>query len=203
MPVWYVALIYMADTGKQPEKADEKLLGSNGKKSALKRKKKSDTKAEEVRLIQIYETYCLWRSLPMAFLYEKKNGQELLPEEIQEKHGIEDETIISLIGIRNQTQFCERFNVAKNTLSNWNKHVKTRDVLSDIRRWANTFTKNVTKSLYDNAMSKGGTSFKDRENFFKIVSNWNEKMAIEHNVGESLLDILKKGLSKNANINRK
>lgn len=199
-----MALIYMAEDTTQPNKAPEKPLVTNGKKSAPKRKKKADTKAEEVRLVQIYETYCLWRSLPMAFIYEKKSdGSELLPEEIQEKHGIEDETIISLIGIRNQTQFCERFNVAKNTLSNWNKHVKTRDVLMDIRRWATAFTKNVTKSLYDNAMSKGGTSFKDRENFFKVVNNWNEKLAVEHNVGESLLDILKKGLSKNANINRK
>lgn len=194
----------MADDTKQSKKTDEKPLVTNGKKVAPKKKKKSKDKTEEVRLVQIYETYCLWRSLPMAFIYEKKSdGKEMLPEEIQEKHGIEDETIISLIGIRNQTQFCERFNVAKNTLSNWNKHVKTRDVLSDIRRWAMSFTKNVTKSLYDNAMSKGGTSFKDRENFFKVVNNWNEKLAVEHNVGESLLDILKKGLSKNANINRK
>lgn len=186
----------MAEEKKQPKKNDSDRIRKNVNKV-------NDTALEDIQLKQTFEWYCIWRSLPPILINARERNKILTAEETCAKFGIDDEVISGLIGIKTQTQFAERYNVSKDTLTDWNKKIASRDVLADIRKWAIRLSKNVMMSLYQNAMKSGGATFKDRENYFKIVNNWNEKLAVEHNVGESLLDILKKGLSKNANINRK
>lgn len=177
------------------------------KRRAERRGKKSpiDVASEEdIKLAKEFDLFCSWRSIPRRVrLAKHKDGRYLSPEEVADSYGVDSQIFEELLELKTFGQFAEKFGVHKDTLTRWNKIILRRDLIGETRRWALDLTKEVIWSLYENAMDSGGATFKDRENFLKVVNNWNEKLAVEHNVGESLLDILKKGLSKNANIKRK
>lgn len=116
-------------------------------------------------------------------------------DEVIEQLRIDDEVLIELAHIRNQTEFAQKFDLSIDTLTDWNKLIRKRDTLADIRVWAKKLTKNVMLSMYSNAMSKGGTSFKDRENFIKVIEGWNDKLDIKHEAGDTLADLLRQSLN--------
>lgn len=181
----------MAEEVKQPKKDKKSKTDKSGRNQELA--------VDEIHLKQTYEWYCIWRSLPPMMIHATEKGKKLSPQAICEKFGIDDELLIELIEIKTQTEFCARYEVNKDTLTRWNKLISSRDVLADIRKWAIRLSKNVMTSLYQNAMKSGGATFKDRENYFKIVNQWNEKLNVEHNVGESLFDILSHALPHDNN----
>lgn len=95
-----------------------------------------------------YETYALWKSLP-SFL----RGQ---PASVLQKFGIEDEAALSLLEIRTQTQFAEKFGIKDlTTLSKWNKRLEEEGLIIWINSWARKLTPNVISALYRAATKDG------------------------------------------------
>lgn len=98
---------------------------------------------------QEFEAYCLWRSMPSIL-----RGQ---PRHVIEKMGIDDEIAVSLLEIKNQTEFAKRFGIKDlGTLTDWNKKIDERGgLLRDINAWAKKLTPNVLSSLYREATKTG------------------------------------------------
>lgn len=178
---------------------DETLkLSKPSKQSLHKGEKKKTVPKKRTEIIDAtkrpreFELYCIWKSLPPMMLAPVSGTTN----DVIEKLRIEDPTILELIKLRTQTDFAEYFGLGNNTLTAWNVLVAKRDTLVDIRKWAKTLTKNVLFSMYNNAMSKGGTSFKDRENYLKVIEQWSDKLDVKHDVGDTLADILRASLAK-------
>lgn len=96
-----------------------------------------------------FASYVLWRSMPSIL-----RGQ---PRHIIEKLGIDDELALSLLEIKNQTEFAKRFGIKDlGTLSDWNKKIEERGgLLRDINSWAKKLTPNVISALYREATKTG------------------------------------------------
>lgn len=142
-----------------------------------------------------YELYVIWKSLPPMMINPSKGTVD----EVMEKLGIDSPLLLELANIKTMTAFAEKYDVNRRTLWHWNTLIAKRDTLGDIRVWAKMLTKSVVLSMYNNAIMKGGTSFKDRENFLKVIEKWSDKLNLEHNVGDSLADILRSSLAKKKN----
>lgn len=105
-------------------------------------------KKQQVRKTQDFETYALWKSLP-SFL----RGQ---PRHVLEKLGIDDEIALSLLEIKTQTQFAERFEIKDlATLMDWNKRLQDEGMVPRINAWARKLTPNVIFALYRTARKYG------------------------------------------------
>lgn len=173
-------------------------LSKPSKQALPKEQKKKTVSKKDTEVISAtrkpreFELYCIWKSLPPMMLAPVSGTVS----DVIEKLRIEDPTILELIKLRTQTDFAEYFGLNVNTMTEWNKLVAKRDTLVDIRKWAKTLTKNVLFSMYNNAMSKGGTSFKDRENYLKVIEQWSDKLDVKHDVGDTLADILRASLAK-------
>lgn len=144
--------------------------------------KTSENNGLEPYLKDIFETYCLWKSLPSIFKYppkDKKTGISPSAKDFCEMLGVDDDAILDLIEIKTQGQFAERFKVGTDTLRRWNKTVEVRDSLSDIRKWGRGLTKNVIASLYNTAVRKG--SMMEVKLWAQLVEGWEEKQKVEHN----------------------
>jgi hypothetical protein len=97
---------------------------------------------------QDFEAYAMWKSLP-AFL----RGQ---PRQVLEKLGIDEEIALSLLEIKTQTEFAERYGIGDlSTLSDWNKRLKKEGLIPKIHEWARRLTPNVIWALYRNASKNG------------------------------------------------
>lgn len=155
-------------------------------------KKRGPKTHMDIKKEKEFELYTVWRSLPPMMIRPVKGTAF----EVADKLGIDDETIRELMGISSQTEFAKRYKVDQATLTKWNRLISKRDTLEDIRNWAKYLTKNVMLSMYQNAMTNGRTSFKDRENFLKVIEQWSEKLDIKHDVKDTLADIIKAGLGK-------
>lgn len=101
---------------------------------------------------QEFESYVLWRSMPSIL-----RGQ---PRHVIEKLGIDDEVAMSLLEIKNQTEFAKHFGIKDlGTLSAWNKKIeKSGGLLKDINCWAKRLTPNVISALYREATKTGKAS---------------------------------------------
>ena len=107
-----------------------------------------------------FDTYALWKSLP-SFL----RGQ---PKAVLEKFGLQDEIVLSLLEIRTQTEFAEKFDIKdKTTLSKWNKRIEEEGLLPWINSWARKLTPNVISALYRSASKEGKAS--EVKAWFEIV----------------------------------
>lgn len=139
---------------------------------------------KDIRLVHIYETYCLWKSLPALFKYPPvdKAGSRPAPREFAEQMGIDDENILSLVDIKTQTQFAERFDVSPDTLTDWNKTLKVRNTSDDLRGWAKHLTKNVMLSLYNTCVRRGWAI--DAKLWLQYVEQWQEKSQVTHGLGD-------------------
>jgi hypothetical protein len=96
-----------------------------------------------------FESYVLWRSMPSIL-----RGQ---PRHVMEKLGIDDELAMSLLDIKNQTEFAQRFGIKDlGTLSEWNKKIEeSGGLLKTIHIWAKRLTPNVVSALYREATKTG------------------------------------------------
>lgn len=113
-----------------------------------------DNDAENYKTISVYkrqefESYVLWRSMPSIL-----RGQ---PRHVIEKLGVDDELAMSLLEIKNQTEFAKRFGIKDlGTLTEWNKKIeKEGGLLKHINSWARKLTPNVVSALYREATKTG------------------------------------------------
>ena len=108
-----------------------------------------NSKVPNVYKKQEFESYVLWRSMPSIL-----RGQ---PRHVVEKLGIDDEVAISLLDIKNQTEFAKRFDIKDlGTLSAWNKKIdESGGLMKDINCWAKKLTPNVISALYREATKTG------------------------------------------------
>lgn len=60
-----------------------------------------------------YELFLVWRTMSRPM---KELGEQYL-----DQIGVNDEDIRELAGIKNQKEFCERYNLTPNTLANWKR----------------------------------------------------------------------------------
>jgi hypothetical protein len=106
-------------------------------------------KAITVYKRQEFESYVLWRSMPSIL-----RGQ---PRHVIEKLGIDDELAMSLLDIKNQTEFAKRFGIKDlGTLTEWNKRIdENGGLMKDIVSWAKKLTPNVISALYREATKSG------------------------------------------------
>ncbi len=107
------------------------------------------TRAPSVYKKREFESYVLWRSMPSIL-----RGQ---PRHVIEKLGIDDEIAMSLLDIKNQTEFAERFGIKDlGTLSEWNKKIEeSGGLMKTIHLWAKRLTPNVVSALYREATKTG------------------------------------------------
>ena len=107
------------------------------------------TRAPNVYKKREFESYVLWRSMPSIL-----RGQ---PRHVIEKLGIDDELAMSLLDIKNQTEFAERFGIKDlGTLSEWNKKIdESGGLMKSIHLWAKRLTPNVVSALYREATKTG------------------------------------------------
>lgn len=98
---------------------------------------------------QEFESYILWRSMPSIL-----RGQ---PRHVVEKLGIDDELAMSLLDIKNQTEFAKRFGIKDlGTLTEWNKRIENSGgLMKNIHSWAKKLTPNVVSALYREATKTG------------------------------------------------
>ena len=98
---------------------------------------------------QEFESYVLWRSIPSIL-----RGQ---PRHVMEKLGIDDELAMSLLDIKNQTEFAKRFGIKDlGTLTEWNKRINENGgLMKDIVGWAKKLTPNVISALYRETTKNG------------------------------------------------
>jgi len=109
-----------------------------------------------------FELYKVWKSLPPML-----KGK---PAVTLQKFGIEDEDLISLLQIKTQTEFAQKYEIRDlGTLSDWNKRIKESGFQEDMYGWARQLTPNVMFALYKNIMKHGRAH---------EVRAWNE--LIEH-----------------------
>lgn len=105
-------------------------------------------KRSKVYKTQDFESYALWKSLP-SFL----RGQS---RQVIERFGIDEEVVISLLEIKTQRQFAERFGIKDPaTLTDWNKRLEKEGTIDRVHDWARKLTPNVIFALYRNASKNG------------------------------------------------
>ncbi len=112
-------------------------------------KETDSLKCANVYKKQEFESYVLWRSMPSIL-----RGQ---PGHVIERLGIDDELAISLLSIKNQTEFAQRFGIKDlGTLTEWNKKIEANGgLMKNIHLWAKRLTPNVVSALYREATKTG------------------------------------------------
>lgn len=139
-------------------------------------------KGIEPYLKEKFELYCIWKQIPYFLKFpprDKKTKETPTSEQYCQMIGLEDDTLLQLIDIKNQTQFAQYFEVSKDTLTHWNKEIEKRDILQDIRVWASKLTKNVMAATYRHALHVPDARLPKL--WLQIVHGWQEKAVVEHN----------------------
>ena len=114
----------------------------------MKTKKPKNAETGRVNKKQEFEAYATWRAMP-SFL----RGQH---RSVLEKFSIDDELTISLLEIRNQTDFARRFGIKDlTTLTDWNKKIDEMGLMTWINGWARKLTPNVISALYKSITKDG------------------------------------------------
>lgn len=132
-----------------------------------------------------FDRYCLWLSIPTMF-----KGQTA--EKLQEVYFIDDEEMQELCAIRNHGEFCEKYNVHRNTLVHWKIKAKDTDLFRYVQDWAKKLAKNVTASAYRSAMSRDPKAHQDRKLMLSL-GGWNEEQQVNLK-GEGLAEFFKRTL---------
>lgn len=138
----------------------------------MKKGSKSNTNiAVREENLETFETYALWKSLPISVI------SQVPRDELSSKFGIDDDRVLDLAEIRTQLAFADKYGINKATLVAWNKKILERDPLIEAKNWAVNLTKNVVLSLYHHAIRKGNAHL--YKLFFQIVNDWEEKSRIK------------------------
>ncbi len=129
-----------------------------------------------------FKAFALWLSMPplMRKPPRDKNGNTPTVREFCEQMGIDDEEAIGLISIRTQGEFAEKYGISETTISTWKKAIKKRDIMDDIRVWANELNSNVVFSLYNKTI-RGGLP-EHYKLWFQVIARWSEKLRVDHRV---------------------
>lgn len=161
--------------GQEPKKVIVELLPSKDVKSG--HLSHDPVKSET------FEIYVLWKSLPPLLKMpprHRKTGERPDPREFAEDMGIDDEVILRLVELPRQQDFAREYNVAQETLSDWNKRIGERDYFKDARTWMNKLVPNILMSMYNNGLStRNLNADRDRLNFVKITG-YVEKTEQQH-----------------------
>jgi len=97
---------------------------------------------------QDFDSYVMWKAMPSVW-----RGK---PRQVLENNGIDEEMAISLLEIKNQTEFAKKFGIKDmTTLSEWNKKIEKEGLLPKINAWARKLTPNVIWALYKTAIRDG------------------------------------------------
>lgn len=96
-----------------------------------------------------FRLYVLWKSLP----------HEVTPQ-MWEKLGVDDTEILKLSESKTQRDFAARYDLSEDTLSDWNKAIRSGDIdkdllLLDWRYWAKQSTSAVVSALLRNITKHG------------------------------------------------
>lgn len=135
---------------------------------------------EEKEELDLYELYASWKALPtmMRLPPRTKEGARMDHDEFLERMGIDDPELVELAKLKTQGAFADHFGVNKDTLTRWNKRVKTRDRIADARTWANYLMSNALFMLYNKVM--GGTANgMETALYFQVGGGWSPKLKLE------------------------
>jgi len=141
-----------------------------------------------------YELFSLWLSLPPMFKNpppDRKTGERPTPRKFCEMMGIDDEDIIVLAEIPTITKFAEVYDLERTHLSEWKKSILAKDPLALSRNWAGPMLRNVITATYNSAIKGNPLS---QKLFFQVVGNWSEKNTVMNDIGDNLVDIMKREL---------
>ena len=130
-------------------------------------------------LNDIFETYCLWRSLPRQYCN--------FTDEALEKVGITDPEIVILIKLKNTTAFAKKFGVSGSTVYSWDKtEAFDKKVKDNWKKWAKRLTPNLVGKLYTKALEEGDIAA------IKLWKEWVEGEAEGINVAldEGLMKVM-------------
>lgn len=146
-------------------------------------KKKKQTGVHQ-KNAELFETYALWRSLPMPIL------KQMTPEQIREKMGFDDDDVLELCDIKTQNEFAAKYGVHYTTISEWNKLIRERDPLYEAKGWARGLAKNVVLSMYNHAIRKGNPLL--MKLFFQVINDWEESSKVKMTPGdiEFFIDVM-------------
>lgn len=135
---------------------------------------------------ETFETYALWRSLPIPIL------KTMNREQLRDKMGFDDDDILDLIAIPTQRDFAQKYDLGMDTLTQWNKKLRDRDPLFEAKGWAKGLAKNVIISMYNHALRKGNPLL--FKLFFQVINDWEEKSVIKQTPAdiEFFIDLIKK-----------
>ncbi len=129
-----------------------------------------------------FDLFVLWSSIPPLMKHppKQRDGTFPQPREFAVGMGIEDEELLDLISIQTLTQFGERFDLNKNTLTEWKRIIKQRGLhgLPSMKNWAMEMSSNLLMSLYNHAMKKGNPL--TIKLWFQLVNDWKENTKVEH-----------------------
>lgn len=162
-----------------PKKALKKIVTKRENKETVKKDKPVAYKEFE------FTRFCLWLSMPIMF-----RGNTV--EELETKYFIDDAEMQELCAIKNQNEFCERYNVHKNTLTVWRARAKETDLFRYVQDWAKKLGKNVVASTYRSAMSRDPKAHQDRKLMLSL-GGWNEEQQVNLK-GEGLAEFFKRTL---------
>ncbi len=149
----------------------------------IKNEAEKITKKSGVYKTSEFQAYVIWKSLPAMLRGTNK--------ETLDKFGISDDLSISLLEIKNQTEFAKRFRIKRATCSEWNNIIVDDNLIRDsILKWAKMITPNIVMALSKTATRTGKAP--EVIAWFKIIEDWKEKNSIELNAGEDLKRAMKK-----------
>lgn len=107
----------------------------------------AEEKQSDTFLFDVFDTYCLWLSLPRHLAR--------LPEEKLQELGF-DEDSIKLLRITTKKLFADTYQVTTEMLRKWDADPKAEQAIKDHwRRWAKKKTPNVIGKLYEKIMEEG------------------------------------------------
>ena len=80
--------------------------------------------------------------------------------------------------LRSQGEFAEKYGIAQETLSDWNKLLLKDDDVIDARKWFQKLTKNIVSALYRKALIEGDAP--RVKLWLQYIESWQESLGIEH-----------------------
>ncbi len=143
----------------------------------------SQTSQNEIVVVdeETYAKYILWKAIPPFIKKPPADRKGNVPTSLEfaESMGIDDPDILELVSIPTQTAFAQLHGISRETLSIWNRKLKTRDDMADMRTWARALSRNMLTSLYNHAIRKGNPL--NIKLWFELVNGWESKSKVEHN----------------------
>lgn len=130
-----------------------------------------------------FKAYVIWKSLPAMLRGEGKATLN--------KFGIDDEISISMLEIKTQAEFAEKFKIKKGTCSEWNKILVDENLINkNIHRWAKMITPNIVMALGKTAVKTGKAP--EVLAWQKLIEGWEEKSKMGLDATPELVEILAK-----------